>query len=127
MAALGKDIGGIGDLDSFLSFVDGPQAAGERVMCSLMHSPGVIWWAPDRGTNLLDFLHRDASAEEMQMAIEGEIAKEEAVETSVVSVVKFGSEAQIRIELSLTQDEGKVTLTLAVDKVAGVLAAAVEV
>ncbi len=127
MTALGTDIGGVDDFDSLLSYVSRPQAAGEAVMCSLLHSPGVLWWSPERGMNLLDFLHRDASAEEIQVAVDSEIAKEERVDSAVVSVNKLGSEVQIRIELTLTQDEGKVTLTLAVDKVAGVLAAAVEV
>lgn len=127
MAALGLDIGGVDDFDAFLSYTTPAQAAGERVMCSLLHAPGTLWWAPDRGTDIRQFLHRDASSDEIQIAVAAEAEKEETVESAIVVATKFGDELQLRVELTLTQDEGRVTLTLAVNQVGDVLAAAVEV
>lgn len=128
MAALGTDIGGVEDFDAFISYATSPgQAAGEAIMCSLLHGPGVLWWAPHRGTDIRAYLHRDASEEEIRIAIEAEVAKEERVESAVVTVTKLGSEVTIQIDPTLTNDPAKVTLTLQVDAVAGVLAASVEV
>jgi hypothetical protein len=128
MAALGIDIGGVDDFDTFISYATSPaQAAAEAVMCSLLHEPGALWWAPDRGTPIFSYLHRDASADEIQIAVAAEAEKEERVESAIVVATKLGDELQLRIELTLTQDEGRVTLTLAVSAVGEVLAATVEV
>lgn len=125
MAALGLDIGGVDDFDLFISYVSPAQAAGEAIMCSLLHPPGTLWWAPDRGLDIRSFLHKPFDAATIEIAVQSEVEKDERVDSATVVATQLGDELQLRINVTLTGDEGAVTLTLAVNAVGDVLAAEV--
>lgn len=125
MPALGTDIGGVNDVDRFLTMVDGPRAAAEAVAVSLLHNDAILWWAPERGHAVHRYLHREFDAEAVEQASVAEAEKDERVESAEATAELFGTELRLEMVLTLTQDEERVTLTLNIDQVAGVLAATV--
>jgi hypothetical protein len=119
--ALGIDIGGVEDVDLFLSYVAGPRAAAEAVMRSLLHSPGKLWWAPDLGYDVRGELHRFLDAERTERAVQTQAENEERVDSAQVTVTALGDEIRIAVELILTQDGSKVQFTLTVNQLGEVL------
>ena len=125
MAALGTDIGGVDDIDPFLTLVDGARAAAESVAVSLLHDPGILWWAPERGHAMHQHLHREFDAEAVERAAVAEAEQDERVESAEATAELFGTELRLTVRLTLTQDETQVTLTLNIDQVDGVLSSSV--
>lgn len=125
--ALGTDIGGVEDVDRFLSYVDGPRAAAEAVMRGLLHSPGKLWWAPDLGFNVRGLLHQFFEAERIQRAVQTQVETDERVDSADVTATVFGDELRIAVDLILTQDATKVQFTLTVNQLGAVLDASVSV
>ncbi len=125
MAVLGTDIGGVLDIDPFLTLVDGPRAAAEAVMTSILHSAGVLWWAPDLGYDLNQHLHGFFDEERIRLGVQQQAEQEERVESADVSVVRLGTDLQVMVELVLTQDGSKVSFTITIDQLGEVLDAAV--
>lgn len=126
-SALGIDIAGVEDVDLFLSYADGPRAAAEAVMRSLLHSPGKLWWAPDSGYDIRGELHRFFDAERTQRAVQTQVEREERVESAEVLAEVFGDEMRLSVNLTLTQDGSKVQFTLTIDQLGAVLDASVSV
>lgn len=116
--ALGRTFGCLGpgaeDIDPYFPLVDGARAAAEAVAASLQHEPGVLWWAPDRGTNLRGFLHRPFEAEEIQVQVEAEAVKDERVAAAPTLATADGAALTVAIELSLNTQASAVQLTLTV-------------
>jgi hypothetical protein len=125
--ALGIDIGGVEDVDLFLSYVDGPRAAAEAVMRGLLHAPGKLWWAPDLGFDVRGLLHQSPTIESIERAVQTQVETDERVESAEVSAVIFGDELRITVNLTLTQDPTKVQFTLTVNQLGEVLDASVSV
>lgn len=125
--ALGIDIGGVEDVDRFLSYSDGPRAAAEGVMRGLLHAPGKLWWAPDLGYDLRGALHQFFDAERIQRAVQAQVETDERVESADVTAVAFGEELRVSVNLILTQDGAKVQFTLTVNQLGAVLDASVSV
>lgn len=128
-SALGVDIAALStdplDIDPYFRLASGPRAVAEAVAASLSHEPGILWWSPDRGTDLRGMLHRDFSASGIAAAVEAEALKDERVVGASATASSLGP-GQIRVELELELrggDSSTVELTLNVDEVAGVLAA----
>lgn len=125
--ALGIDIGGVEDVDLFLSYVDGPRAAAEAVMRGLLHAPGKLWWAPDLGFDVRGLLHQSPSTESVERAVQTQVETDERVDSADVAAAIFGDELRITVALTLTQDPTKVQFTLTVNQLGEVLDASVSV
>jgi hypothetical protein len=125
--ALGVDIAGVEDIDLFLSLSDGPRAAAEAVMRSLLHDAGRLWWAPDSGYNVLKHLHGFFDAERIQTAVQSQCELDERVESAVAVATVLGDEMKISVDLVLTQDATKVQFTLTVNELGEILNASISV
>lgn len=125
--ALGIDIGGVEDVDRFLSYSDGPRATAEAVMRGLLHAPGKLWWAPDLGFDVRGLLHQSPSTESVERAVQTQVETDERVDSADVAAVIFGDELRITVALTLTQDPTKVQFTLTVNQLGEVLDASVSV
>lgn len=125
--ALGIDIGGVEDVDLFLSYVDGPRATAEAVMRGLLHAPGKLWWAPDLGFNVRGLLHQFFDADRIERAVQAQIETEERVDSADVTATALGDELRLAVELVLTQDLAKVQFTLTINQLGEVLDASVAV
>ena len=123
MAALGRDIKGVTDVDKFLTLTNPPRAAAEAVMRSLLHNPGILWWAPDQGHNLHNYLHAFFDKERIELAVRQQAEREERVDSARVTATLLGTELQLQVELTLTQDEAKVAFTLNIGSLGEVIAA----
>lgn len=110
---LGIDVSGVADLDLMLSYSDEQKAVAEAVAVSFTHDPGVLWWAPDRGFNLLAALHSDMTPFEVQQSMRVEAEKEERVESAEVVVTDVGARTfNASVKLTLINNAGDVELTL---------------
>lgn len=114
MAALGIDIKGVSDVDPFLTLASPGRSAAEAVMRSLLHMPGILWWAPDRGHDLHQHLHTAFDQERIELAVQQQAEQEERVESASVVATQLGQELRLQIELTLTQNEANVTLTVTI-------------
>lgn len=125
--ALGIDISGVEDIDLFLSYADGPRAAAEAVMRSLLHDSGRLWWAPDSGHDMRRYLHGFFDADRIQTAVQTQCELDERVDSAAVEAAVLGDELKITVSLTLTNDAGQVQFTLTVNELGEVLSAAVSV
>jgi hypothetical protein len=125
MAALGRDIKGVTDIDPFLTMADGPRSAAEAVMRSLLHNPGILWWAPERGHDLHQHLHAFFDQERIELAVQQQCEADERVESAAVSATMLGKDLRLQIDLVLTQNEANVSLTLTISQLGEVLNAIV--
>lgn len=125
MTALGTDIKGVTDVDPFLTLASGPRATAEAVMRSLLHQPGILWWAPERGHDLHQHLHAFFDQERIELAIQQQCEADERVQSAVVAATLLGNELQIQVELTLTQDETRVQFTLTIGSLGDVISATV--
>jgi hypothetical protein len=125
VAILGKDIKGITDIDPFLTVTNGPRAAAESVMRSLLHNAGVLWWAPDSGFNLHGLLHGFFDKERIELAVRQQCERDERVDSAEAVATLLGEELQLRVDLILTQDGSKVSFTLNISALEGVINAAI--
>jgi hypothetical protein len=125
MAILGKDIKGITDIDAFLTVTNGPRAVAEAVMRSLLHNPGILWWAPERGHDLHQHLHVFFDQERIELAVRQQAEEDERVDSARASATLFGTELQLQVALTLTQNAAKVRFTLTIGSLGEVINAAV--
>lgn len=114
---LGIDIGGVSDVDSMLSYSDEKKAVAEAVAVSFTHGPGVLWWAPQRGFNLIEALHSDMTADELEQNMRAQAEAEERVDSAEVTVTEPSrSTFEAQVKLTLINNAGDVQLTLKVDQ-----------
>jgi hypothetical protein len=125
MAALGRDIKGVTDVDKFLTLTNPPRAAAEAVMRSLLHSPGILWWAPERGHDLHQHLHAFFDKERIELAVRQQAELEERVESARATATLLGNELQLRVDLTLTQNEAKVSFTITIGSLGEVINASI--
>lgn len=125
MPGLGIDIGGVTDVDKFLSYVDGPRAAAEAVLRSLLHTKGKLWWAPDSGYDVQQHLHSFFDAERIERNVQTQCELDERVKSAEVSATSFGGELKISIHLILIDANTPADLTLSIDQLGRVLNASV--
>lgn len=123
--ALGVDIAGVEDVSPFLELSTGPKAAGEAALSSLLHSPGVLWWAPDRGYNVRQHLNAAVTVERVQRNVRTQVEAGERVESAEVVAEVFAGELRIDVKLTLTEEDGDVEFTLTIDQLGAVLNASV--
>lgn len=127
MPGLGIDIAGVEDIDLFLSNADPSRAAGEAVMRSLLHPIGMLWWAPDSGHDVKQYLHGFFDAERVQRGVQACCEREERVLTAEVEVTRLGNEIKLSINLTFIDGSTPANLTLSVDQLGKVLDASVSV
>lgn len=127
MAALGIDVAGVDDVDLFLSYAEPAESAAQAVARSLLHSPGKLWWAPDSGHNVNQYLHTFFEPERVQSAVQQQAELEERVAAASVVASRLGDEMQLQINLTLTDDDSQVQMTLAIDALGEVLDASISV
>lgn len=123
--ALGFDISGVEDVDSFLTLTDGPKSAAQAVMSSLLHSPGVLWWAPETGHDVRQYLNGAVIEERVQRAVTAQAELDERVDSAQCVVTRIGNEVTIDVALVLTEDDSAVEFTLTIDQLGAVLNASV--
>jgi hypothetical protein len=127
MPGLGTDIAGVEDIDLFLSTADPSLAAAQAVMRSLLHAPGLLWWAPDAGHDVKQYLHGFFDAERMRRGIQAACEREERVATAKVTANIFGTEIKLSINLTFIDGSTPATLTLTIDQLGKVLDASITV
>jgi len=125
MPGLGIDIGGVQDVDKFLNYADPPRACAERVMRSLLHKKGKLWWAPDSGYDINQHLHAFFDAEQIQRNVQTQCELEEGVKKAQVSASSFGGELKVVIHLILIDSNTPAELTVSIDQLGKVLNASV--
>lgn len=122
---MGIDIAGVEDVDSFLTLTNGKQSAAEDVMSSLLHSPGILWWAPDLGHDVRQYLNSIAAEERIQRAVTAQAEIDERVESAECTVTRLGDQFTIDVALVLTEDDDAVQFTLTIDQLGAVINASV--
>jgi hypothetical protein len=127
MPGLGIDIAGVDDVDLFLSSADPSRSAAEAVMRSLQHAPGTLWWAPDLGLDMNQFLHGFFDPARVQTQVQACCEREERVRSADVSVAQLGNEIKVTINLIFIDGSTPATLTLSIDQLGSVLDASVTV
>jgi hypothetical protein len=125
MPALGIDISGTTDIDPMLTFSDGPKAVAESVIVSLLHDPGRLWWAPQRGHNVNQYLHQPSEIDEIERAIQSQCEADERVVSAVATVTFQAKTLTLDCKLTLTNNAGDVEFTLSVDEAGKVLSASI--
>lgn len=94
-------------------------------MRSLLHNPGILWWAPERGHDLHQHLHAFFDRERIELAVRQQAEQEERVATARATATLLGRELQLRVELTLTQDADKVSFTLTIGALGEVINASI--
>jgi len=127
MPGLGIDIAGVEDIDLFLSSADGSRSAAEAVMRTLLHAPGALWWAPDSGHDVKQYLHGFFDAERTRRGVQAACEREERVKTAKVTASVLGTEIKLSINLTFIDGSTPAILTLSIDQLGKVLDASVSV
>ena len=108
-------------MDSFLTLATGPQSAGEAIMVSLLHSPGILWWDPEKGHDIRQHLNAASPTERVQRAVISQAELDERVESADAIVSLDNGVMTINVSLVLTEDDDDVEFTLSIDEVGSVI------
>lgn len=117
MSALGIDIRGVDDVSPMLELADGPRSAAEAVMTQLLHAPGHLWWAPEIGHDLRQYLHRQVDTDALERAVVEQCLTDERVIAAEAHAELSGpitrQELSLRVELTLsTAETAEFTVTV---------------
>ena len=121
MATLGSDISGIVDCDKYMSLASPGRSAAQAVARAQTHENGVLWWAPDRGHPLTQYMHSEENIPRLKQKVRQEAERDERVTAAQVDAVLYGEELTVTIKLELTNNEADVTLTLTIDQLGSVI------
>lgn len=119
-----SDIRATTDIDPFLGLVDDRRATAQRVLCSIAHPPGTLWWAPERGYALTNTLHVAFQAGRVQAAVQNQAELDERVDSASVTATAVGGQLDLQIELELN-DGTDATLEVSISELGEVLNASV--
>jgi len=122
---LGIDIGGVEDVDLFLSSTDPSTAAAEASARVLLHGPGKLWWAPDTGHDVRQYVHGFGDPSRIEHNVQTAIEADERIKSADVKADVFGKELRITVNLTFIGNNAPVTLTLRIDELGKVLDAQV--
>lgn len=114
------DISTIPDLDPLATWISGPQAIAERVARRFLTRRGALWYDPDFGLDLRDFLNAGltvARASGLRSLVGTECEKDECVTSADAEVSWDPASGVLGVHVELETNEGSATLTLAIDKV----------
>ncbi len=112
---LGTDIAGATDLYPDLRLSSGRQALAESLLRRFQTSRGALWYAPDYGLNLTRFVNARTPETAIGQLVERESLKDERVLNASADVTRTG--VDLSIDLTITDDEGPFTLTIAANEV----------
>jgi len=120
MADYGSDFAGVMDISPTLREVSGRRCVAENVACRLISPRGCLWYAPDYGFDVRQFLsgHLKDTGPIAAGVIE-QAEQEERVDSADAKVTFIGNALTIR--LSLVLSEGTFAFTLSIDQVSGKL------
>lgn len=124
---LGIDIAGVEDVDLFLSSADGPTSAAEAVARTLLHAPGALWWAPDLGHDVRQYIHGSGDPTRIEHNVQAAAEADERIKSADVLAEVFGRELRLTIKLIEINSSTSVTLTVRIDELGKVLDASVSV
>lgn len=124
---LGIDIAGVEDVDLFLSSADGPTSAAEAAARSILHAPGALWWAPDLGHDVRQYIHGTGDPKQIEHNVRASVEADERIKSADVLAEVFGKELRLTIKLLLINSSTPVTLTVRIDELGKVLDASVSV
>ncbi len=110
MSEYGVDFHCVDDFDANLSTVSGPLVVIEAVVRRLQTPRGGLWYDRDYGTDLRAFLNGSRSRFRVASAVEQEARKDERVEAAEADVTF--TDATMRVDLSLTLEDGVFDLVL---------------
>lgn len=122
---LGIDIGGVEDVDLFLSSTDERTSAAEAAARVLLHGPGKLWWAPDKGHDVRQYVHSTGDAARIKANVQSAVESDERIGSADVDVVVFGKELLITVKLVLISSNTPTTLTVRIDELGKILDAQV--
>jgi phage baseplate assembly protein W len=88
----------------------------EALRNRLSTSRGGLWYAPNYGTNLCDFVHGTFSAYAIEQAAESECLKDERVESVSATAVQIGAK-RVALTLRITDAQGPFEMVLDVSSV----------
>ena len=110
----------IGDVDPMGRPVTGPLAVAQAISRRLVTTRGTLFYDPEYGFNVRDFLNESIDAQalfQMQSGIEGECLKDERVEAAQAYVEFIEESSQLIIAIQLVLSSGPFELVLGVDAV----------
>jgi len=111
----GQDFTCIEDVDARLSVTSGPLLVAQAVVRRLETPRGGLWYSPNYGTDLRQFINGHATVFRVARAIEQEALKDERVE-SAKAVVTITNNRRIDATLTLELADGPFRLVVAVDE-----------
>ena len=120
MADYGSDFAGVMDITPTLREVDGPRCVAENIAGRLISPRGCLWYAPDYGFDVRQFLNGHTGDTGAIVAGVVEQAEQDERVDSASARVTFVNSA-LTIRLSLVLSEGTFAFTLTADKVTGKL------
>ncbi len=110
----GSDLAGATDLYPDLRMSSGRQALAEAILRRFQTQRGALWYAPDYGLGLTRFVNASMAVSSIGSAVEREALKDERVNNASALVTRNG--VDLSIELTIVDDEGPFTLTLAANE-----------
>lgn len=123
-SALGIDIAGVEDVDLFLSSTDPSTSAAQAAARTILHNPGKLWWAPDAGHDVRQYVHGTGDLKRIQHNVQAAIERDERVKSAEIDVTTLGREIKLGVSLVFI-DGTTANLTLAIDELGEVLDAQV--
>jgi phage baseplate assembly protein W len=114
---LGTDFGGLLDISPAMTMVSGRKALGQALARRLMTPRGHLFYDPDYGTDIRDYLNDSFNSYIVNSQIRNELMKDERVSDVAVSS-SFNADSQtLSIQIKVTDNEGDFNLTLSVSSV----------
>lgn len=114
-AELGSDFAGATDLYPDLRLSSGRQALAEALLRRYQTQRGALWYAPEYGLSLTRFVNAQTPVSAIGQLVEREALKDERVLDARADVTRVG--VDLTISLTVTDDEGPFTLTIAANEV----------
>jgi phage baseplate assembly protein W len=111
MTDYGSDFSCVADFDATMSVVTGPLVVAQAVARRLETPRGGLWYDPNYGTDLRQYLNGHPPPFRIRTAIEAEALKDERVERVSAEVTVFTD--HIKAVVSLQLADGPFTLTVA--------------
>lgn len=112
-SALGVDFSGLDDIDANLTLVDGRLGYAQAIFRRLTTPRGRLFYDPEYGIDIREFVKQSGfSATQVSRLIEGECLKDERTLNAAAEVTFNEATEEMKIDLTLIDDEGPFTLTL---------------
>ena len=111
--SLGLTLSCNGDLTPGMRTVEGRQVLMDALRNRLSMSRGGLWYAPNYGTNLCDFVNGAFTAYAIEQSAESECLKDERVESVSASAVQTNRK-RVMLTLRITDAQGPFEMVLTI-------------